>query len=200
MNSSKETDPTVQLDSNSSDVSRRLFFKRATAVGANGALVVAGLGALASAKAKPEIGKNPQDDRDYDSGHLTKQGLNVLVAAQLAEPLAVRMYSNIINIAPFFPGIPDDDQGYRKGALQEEMSDYWLEQSVANQSIPVNFCSFPSTWSPTPVRRSIPWWPWKTHSSRPIGWTSEPSAPLTRGLRLPASWESKATTGPQREY
>ena len=143
MNSSnKDLDTTVQTENNSSDMSRRSFFRRASAVGASGALIVSGLGTLASAEGKPEFGRHPHDD--HDAGDLKKQDRDILVAAQLAEALAVTMYSNIINLSPFFPGIPDDDQGYLKGALQEEMSHYLLEQSVTKQSIPVNSFFFPA--------------------------------------------------------
>jgi hypothetical protein len=64
----------------------------------------------------------------------------ILVAAEIAEALAVTTYSNIINTAPFFTRLESDDQGYLIGALQEEMSHYLLEQSVTNQDTP--FTSF----------------------------------------------------------
>ena len=65
---------------------------------------------------------------------------DILVAAEIAEALAVTTYSNIIGIAPFFTRLPADDQGYLAGALQEEMSHYLLEQSVTDQLTP--FTSF----------------------------------------------------------
>jgi hypothetical protein len=65
---------------------------------------------------------------------------NILIAAEIAEALAVTTYSNIINTAPFFTRLASDDQGYLAGALQEEMSHYLLEQSVTGQPSP--FTSF----------------------------------------------------------
>jgi hypothetical protein len=50
--------------------------------------------------------------------------------------LAVTTYSNIIDIAPSFKQIPDDDQGYLVAARQEEMPHYLLEQSVTDRSTP----------------------------------------------------------------
>jgi Ferritin-like domain len=71
---------------------------------------------------------------------LKKSDRDILVAAEIAEALAVTTYTNIINIAPFFANIPTDDQGYLMGARQEEMSHYLLEQSVTDQFTP--FTSF----------------------------------------------------------
>ena len=69
-----------------------------------------------------------------------KGDVDILIAAEIAEALAVTTYSNIINNAPFFLHIPGDDQDYLKGALQEEMSHYLLEQSVTGKPSP--FTSF----------------------------------------------------------
>lgn len=71
---------------------------------------------------------------------LTHGDLAILKAAQIAEALAVTTYTNIINTAPFFKNIPSDDQGYLKGALQEEMSHYLLEESLTGK--PSAFTSF----------------------------------------------------------
>ncbi len=40
----------------------------------------------------------------------------ILVAAQIAEALAVTTYMHIIHMAPFFNRLPSDDQGYLKAA------------------------------------------------------------------------------------
>jgi hypothetical protein len=69
-----------------------------------------------------------------------KGDVAILIAAEIAEALAVTTYSNIIAIAPFFTRLESDDQGYLQAALQEEMSHYLLEQSVTNQPSP--FTSF----------------------------------------------------------
>lgn len=79
----------------------------------------------------------------YEHDHLKKSDADILIAAQIAEALAVTTYSNIINTAPFFKTIPDDDQGYLIGARQEEMSHYLLEQSVTDQSTPFTQFFYP---------------------------------------------------------
>jgi hypothetical protein len=121
----------VQTENNSSEMSRRSFFKRATVLGATGVVVAGGLGTLASALTKSETGTSAHNDHDPDD--LKKRDRDILVAAEIAEALAVTTYSNIINIAPFFTRLESDDQGYLKAALQEEMSHYLLEQSVTDQ-------------------------------------------------------------------
>ena len=138
MNSSNENDPTVQIENNSSDMSRRSFFQRATVYGVTGMVAAGGLATLASALTKSETGTSAHNDQNPDD--LKKRDRDILVAAEIAESLAVTTYSNIINIAPFFARLESDDQGYLKAALQEEMSHYLLEQSVTDQSTP--FTSF----------------------------------------------------------
>ena len=59
---------------------------------------------------------------------VTKGDIEILVAAQIAEALAVTTYTNIINRAPFFTHLASDDQGYLQAARQEEMSHYLLEK------------------------------------------------------------------------
>ena len=66
----------------------------------------------------------------HKKGGVTKDDVQILIAAEIAEALAVTTYSNIINTAPFFAHLPDDDQGYIKAALQEEMSHYALEMGA----------------------------------------------------------------------
>ena len=73
-------------------------------------------------------------------GGPTHGDLAILKAAQIAEALAVTTYTNIINTAPFFKNIPSDDQDYLKGALQEEMSHYLLEESLTGK--PSAFTTF----------------------------------------------------------
>jgi hypothetical protein len=108
--------------------STRKGFLKSAAVASAGA---AGVSALAPAAAfAHKKGK----------GGVTHGDLEILKAAQIAEALAVTTYTNIINTAPFFKNIPADDQGYLKGALQEEMSHYLLEESVTKKPTP--FTSF----------------------------------------------------------
>jgi uncharacterized LabA/DUF88 family protein len=58
------------------------------------------------------------------SGGVTKGDVDILIAAEIAEALAVTTYTNIINRAPFFKHLAADDQGYLRAARQEEMSHY----------------------------------------------------------------------------
>jgi hypothetical protein len=128
-------------EDNSSNISRRLFFKRTTTMGAAGLIATAGLTTVASALTSQKIKLAEERDREHDS--LTKQDRNILVAAEIAEALAVTTYSNIINTAPFFTHLESDDQGYLKAALQEEMSHYLLEQSVTSQNTPFTQFFYP---------------------------------------------------------
>ena len=121
----------------SSDLSRRSFFKRSAMIGASGLIAAGGLTALAEAATKPMV--RFAGSVKPASGLAVKDRI-ILVAAEIAEALAVTTYSNIINIAPFFTRLESDDQGYLMGALQEEMSHYLLEQSVTKQDTP--FTSF----------------------------------------------------------
>ena len=123
-------------ESNPTQLSRRSFLRTATIAGATGAAVLGGLAASASAASPQEEAITLKDEKDK----LKKGDRDILVAAEVAEALAVTTYSNIINTAPFFKGLPDDDQGYLQAALQEEMSHYLLEQSVTDQFTP--FTSF----------------------------------------------------------
>src|SRR5271155_478951 len=109
---------------------RKGFLKGAAVVGAG----AAGVGALAPAAAFASRKKGP----------VTHGDLEILKAAQIAEALAVTTYTNIINTAPFFKNIPLDDQGYLKGALQEEMSHYLLEESVTKKPSPFTAFYYPA--------------------------------------------------------
>jgi hypothetical protein len=81
---------------------RRRFLR--TTLAAGGATMLATTGAI-PALAKDDDDKNlKEDDRE------------ILIAAEIAEALAVTTYSNIIDVAPFFTHLADDDQGYLKAA------------------------------------------------------------------------------------
>ena len=109
---------------------RRLFLKRTSAAAAGvGFLSFGGLLEAASAQ---------QDNRQGEG--LTRGDVEILIAAEIAEALAVTTYSHIINTAPFFGNLQSDDQGYLRAAQQEEMSHYLLEQSVTGKPSP--FTSF----------------------------------------------------------
>jgi hypothetical protein len=134
MNQPKDTEAVLSADENRSGMSRRSFFKQATVVGATSAIALGGFVSLASA----------QDNKnDNDSDDLRKRDRDILVAAQIAEALAVTTYTNIIDLAPFFTRLPNDDQGYLLAARQEEMSHYLLEQSVTDQFTPFSSFFYP---------------------------------------------------------
>ena len=121
----------------STGLSRRSFFKRATVVGASTAVAFGAFTTMASAL-------NPQEDasprNQSASSGITKGDTDILIAAEIAEALAVTTYNNIINKAPFFKRLPAADQDYLYGARQEEMSHYALEESVTGTPTP--FTSF----------------------------------------------------------
>ena len=77
------------------------------------------------------------------SGGVTKGDIDILIAAEIAEALAVTTYTNIINRAPFFKHLALDDQGYLKAARQEEMSHYALEKSVTGKPSPFTEFFYP---------------------------------------------------------
>ena len=134
MNEPKDTEAVLSADENRSGMSRRSFFKQATVVGATSAIALGGFVSLASA----------QDNKnDHDSDDLRKRDRDILVAAQIAEALAVTTYTNIIDLSPFFTRLPNDDQGYLLAARQEEMSHYLLEQSVTDQFTPFSSFFYP---------------------------------------------------------
>jgi hypothetical protein len=137
-----EKDLLVRGDPEREDgTSRRSFLQRAAIAGAVGA---AGTGSLLtllspSAKGLSALGHDHKDE-DQDDDDLKKRDHNILIAAEIAEALAVTTYTNIIDASPFFTHLPSDDQGYIVAARQEEMSHYLLEQSVTDEPSP--FTSF----------------------------------------------------------
>jgi len=124
---------------NRAGLNRRTFLKRATIVGA-GSLLAGGILQTLSAYA--------DESREKQGGnsklHLKKGDTAILIAAEIAEALAVTTYTNIINTSPFFGNLPSDDQGYLQAALQEEMSHYALEQSVTSQDTPFTKFFYPA--------------------------------------------------------
>jgi len=137
----KDIEAVSMPEENPSGMSRRTFFKRATVVGATSAVALGGFVSLASALDNQEGTTN--DKNDFDSDDLKKGDRDILVAAEIAEALAVTTYSNIINIAPFFTRLASDDQGYLIAARQEEMSHYLLEQSVTDEFTPFSSFFYP---------------------------------------------------------
>lgn len=81
---------------------------------------------------------------DNEEEHVLRKGdKDILVAAEIAEALAVTTYTNIINQAEFFTRLAADDQGYLLAARQEEMSHYLLEESVTQQPTPFTKFFYP---------------------------------------------------------
>jgi Ferritin-like domain len=119
--------------------SRRTFLHRSAIAGAVGAAGLGGLLSFAAPSANAASAR-VHDDHDEERDGLRKRDTNILIAAEIAEALAVTTYTHIINTAPFFKNLPTDDQGYLIGARQEEMSHYLLEKSVTDQPSP--FTSF----------------------------------------------------------
>lgn len=123
------SEPQATEDQWTAPTTRKGFLKGAALAGAG----AAGAGALAPVSALARQAK----------GGVTHGDLEILKAAQIAEALAVTTYTNIINTAPFFKNIPDDDQDYLKGALQEEMSHYLLEEGVTKKPTPFTAFYYP---------------------------------------------------------
>ena len=121
---------------------RRQFLTRAAGTGAG--LLVGGsafAGLLPSvAAAKPGHGKH---SHAHGKGHPKKRDVEILVAAEIAEALAVTTYTNIINTAPFFAHLQSDDQGYLMAAREEEMSHYLLEEGATGKPSPFTTFYYP---------------------------------------------------------
>lgn len=115
-----------------SGVSRRSFLTAATVAAAVSFLPVSLL-----------AGEKREGDDDHIEDGLRKSDVDILIAAEIAEALAVTTYTNIINTAPFFSRLASDDQGYLLAAREEEMSHYLLEQSVTAQPSPFTSFFFP---------------------------------------------------------
>ena len=135
MDLSSDTNDVIPAGENAPGMSRRVFFKQATVVGATSALALSGLASSVIASA--------QESDAVDAQGLKSGDRAILIAAQIAEALAVTTYMHIIHTAPFFKRLESDDQGYLKGALQEEMSHYQLEQEVTDQFTPFSKFFYP---------------------------------------------------------
>jgi hypothetical protein len=122
---------------------RRQFLTRAAAGGAG---ILAGSSALAALEPSLAIAKKGGNGhgKGHGKGHPKKRDLEILVAAEIAEALAVTTYTNIINTAPFFTRLASDDQGYLKAARQEEMSHYLLEEGVTHKPSPFTTFYYPA--------------------------------------------------------
>lgn len=126
-----------EISSENKTNDRRSFLRKASWMGATvGATSLIGLDNLMSLAATNPKFRRPEGD---EAG-VAKGDFDILIAAQIAEALAVTTYFNIIEQAPFFGGLPSDDQGYLVAAMNEEMSHFYLEKSVTATHTP--FTSF----------------------------------------------------------
>jgi len=123
------------MSSHSSDgvMDRRGFMLKGAAAGAGAAVGAGALEALLPSFAAARGHK----------GGVAKGDLAILGAAQIAEALAVTMYTGIIGDAPFFAGLEADDQQYFKAAREEEMAHYLLERSVTRKPAGATMFYFP---------------------------------------------------------
>ncbi len=144
MNTTNETKSTnlAQSSEHATQFSRRSFFFRAAVAGATGLVAAGGIATLTSLASTPALASSG-DDLSERHG-LRKSDRDILIAAEIAEALAVTTYSNIINVAPFFTRLASDDQGYLIAARQEEMSHYLLEQQVTDQPSPFTSFFYPT--------------------------------------------------------
>ena len=135
----------AQIETSSSGFSRRSFFQRAAITGAASMVAVGGLVTFANALQAPGGFTTDATNASQKPANkkLAKRDVDILVAAEIAEALAVTTYTNIINNAPFFTRLEDDDQGYLIAARQEEMSHYLLEQSETDQPSPFTTFYYP---------------------------------------------------------
>ncbi|MFL6415987.1 MAG: ferritin-like domain-containing protein [Bryobacteraceae bacterium] len=132
----KVSDLLPDVRENTASASRRSFLQLASLASAAAAVPV-----VAFADERRERNEH---DEDQDDNRVTRGDRDILIAAEIAEALAVTTYTNIINMAPFFPKLASDDQGYLLAARQEEMSHYLLEQSVTGQPSPFTTFYYPS--------------------------------------------------------
>jgi hypothetical protein len=121
-------------------ISRRFFFHRATVAGAAGAAGFYGLLNLASAMGEEPAPANASTNA---ASGLTSGDTAILIAAEIAEALAVTTYTHIVRTPDWFTRLPDDDQGYLYAARQEEMSHYLLEKSATGQGSPFTQFYYP---------------------------------------------------------
>jgi len=138
MNIPNEIEVIPSPEDSQSGSSRRSFLKGAALTGATTLAALGGLATAASAQQHDE-----DDSMKSEHDHLKKGDRDILIAAEIAEALAVTTYSNIIDIAPFFKALASDDQGYLIAARKEEMSHYLLEQSVTDQFTPFTQFFYP---------------------------------------------------------
>lgn len=117
-------------------INRRSFLTYASLIGG---------AAIMPQVVKADAGRDCDDHDDDDDGFtLTKGDKEIIIAAEIAEALAVTTYSNIINTSPFFGGLSFNDQVYLTAALQEEMSHYAVLESLSKKPSPYTAFYYPA--------------------------------------------------------
>jgi hypothetical protein len=145
MNDKKKDNPTQIAPAQEKQTGRRAFLHRTGIAGAIGVAGVGGFLTLGSpaSRATSTLLRGHDHDHDDDDRDCKERDQKILLAAEIAEALAVTTYTNIIDGSPFFTRLPNDDQGYLVAARQEEMSHYLLEQSVTDQPSPFKSFFYP---------------------------------------------------------
>jgi Ferritin-like domain len=130
--------PTSELEmpatESPSGLSRRSFFQKASVASAAGAVTLIGL--VQSAPGYSQEPNSPSPEAVSSDG-------DILLAAEIAEALAVTTYTNIVGTSGWFTRLPDDDQGYLYAARNEEMSHYALEKSATGKDSPFTTFYYP---------------------------------------------------------
>src|SRR5262250_3501784 len=89
LNETESTNPIATPEAESaSQLSRRSFFKRSAMMSA-GLVAAGGIATLASTLAKPALAAETEEDGKSMRKGLTKRDRDILIAAQIAEALAV---------------------------------------------------------------------------------------------------------------
>ena len=122
----------MSQDETHTTIDRKTFLRTLAAAGVSMA-TLATLGDLAPAVA----------DAHAAPHGLTPGDRAILVAAEIAEALAVTTYTTIIQCAPFFRRLAADDQGYLRAAREEEMSHYRLEETATGTPTPFTRFFYP---------------------------------------------------------
>lgn len=138
LDSPEETAPTM---------SRRSLFKHASVIGATTAVALSGFPTIAKALGIPQ---SEEARASATSSSATTGDMDIVSAAQIAEALAVTMYSEIVYACPFFTRLPAADQDYFYGARQEEMSHYDLLMSVTGKPSPFTSFYYPKNMFKSP--------------------------------------------------
>jgi hypothetical protein len=119
------------LDTEPANINRRSFLTRASLLGGAALLPFAALA-------------RPGETGGHGHRSLRKNDTEILIAAEIAEALAVTTYMNLINTSPFYTRLPAADQSYLLAALQEEMSHYLVEKSVTGEATPYTTFYYPA--------------------------------------------------------